>query len=140
MATQLWTGSDDMSIRVWDTEAAECLHTLTGHTGSVLSLTLTSTAGPAADGGAITVMLSSSSDGTIRMWSVSGEFPCLQVVDACARVSTLACMGPEVWSCGQHPDVTVWDSRRMTKVAALQGHKTCVAWRAPCACVHGWLQ
>lgn len=43
LGSQLWTGSDDHTIRVWDTEFGECLAVLEGHTGSVLSLMACST-------------------------------------------------------------------------------------------------
>jgi WD40 repeat protein len=38
LGSQLWTGSDDHTIRVWVTQFGECLATLEGHTGSVLSM------------------------------------------------------------------------------------------------------
>lgn len=43
LGSQLWTGSDDHTIRVWDTQFGECLAVLEGHAGSVLSLIASST-------------------------------------------------------------------------------------------------
>lgn len=136
MATQLWTGSDDHTIRVWDVGTGDCLQVLSGHSGSVLSLTLTTTsaiAGTDAGGGSDdsqrgprTIVMSSSEDGSIRVWAATGDRGCLRVIDVGHRVCTLACMGNEVWTCGQTPLLGVWNASKMQRVNELEGHNTCV--------------
>ena len=43
LGSQLWTGSDDHTIRVWDMQFGQCLAVLEGHSSSVLSLVASST-------------------------------------------------------------------------------------------------
>ncbi|WWD22567.1 hypothetical protein CI109_107060 [Kwoniella shandongensis] len=59
----LFTGSWDKTIRIWDAESGELLHTLEGHTDFVKSLTVLPTSPP--------LLLSTSSDRTCRLWDLS---------------------------------------------------------------------
>nr|ODN93050.1 cytoplasmic protein [Cryptococcus depauperatus CBS 7855] len=60
--TVLFTGSWDKTIRVWDADSGELLHTLDGHGDFVKSLTLIPCSPP--------VLLSTSSDRTCRVWEL----------------------------------------------------------------------
>ena len=57
LGPMLWTGSDDHTIRVWDTNKCACKAVLSGHGDSVLALS-------AGAGG--TSVWSASSDGSVR--------------------------------------------------------------------------
>ncbi|WVR03549.1 hypothetical protein IAU60_000541 [Kwoniella sp. DSM 27419] len=59
----LFTGSWDKTIRVWDAETGESLYTLEGHTDFVKSLAVLPTFPP--------VLLSTSSDRTLRVWDIA---------------------------------------------------------------------
>ena len=94
---KLWSGSSDATVRVWDVGEAQCEHVLQGHTAAVLAL--------AANGPAV---LSSSEDHTVRSWSVV-TYQCLQTVDMGYRVQGLVRVGGhDVWACGYHPNLQVW--------------------------------
>ena len=57
---------DDRTIQLWETETANCLHTLTGHNGPVSALAWTADQQWVASGGY--------DDRSIRLWDVgSGE-------------------------------------------------------------------
>ncbi|WVF65983.1 hypothetical protein IAT40_000721 [Kwoniella sp. CBS 6097] len=59
----LFTGSWDKSIKIWDAQSGELLHTLQGHTDFVKSLSVIPVSPP--------LLLSTSSDRTIRVWDIS---------------------------------------------------------------------
>jgi WD40 repeat protein len=56
----LASGSQDTTIRLWDTVTGECLKTLEGHTGPVFSVALN-----------LEHLVSGSQDETIRLWDLS---------------------------------------------------------------------
>ncbi|WVQ93618.1 hypothetical protein IAU59_000694 [Kwoniella sp. CBS 9459] len=59
----LFTGSWDKSIKIWDAQSGDLLHTLQGHTDFIKSLTVLPLSPP--------LLLSTSSDRTIRIWDIS---------------------------------------------------------------------
>lgn len=61
---QLYSGSWDQTIKVWNLEADKETLTLRGHTGSIFSLAL------GADGKRL---FSGSADGTIKVWDVKSN-------------------------------------------------------------------
>ena len=63
----LASGSDDNTIRFWNTKTGACVNTLQGHTDIVSSLCLL------GDG---VTLASGSSDGTIRFWHPDAGFFC----------------------------------------------------------------
>lgn len=113
----LWTGSDDHTIRVWDTNRCECTDVLTGHSDSVLNLC-------AGEGG--TSIWSASTDGTLRSWALQAPHACTQIVEVGQRVNCLTPVGQTMWSCGAEPLVRVWRTHDFANVRALKGHSSFV--------------
>jgi WD40 repeat protein len=58
----LVSGSDDQTIKLWDTTTWRCLTTLSGHTSRVWSLAFSGDGGTLASGGR---------DGSIRIWDMT---------------------------------------------------------------------
>ena len=58
----LVSGSDDMTIKLWNTTSGEVLRTLTGHTSSVYSVALDKNG----------VLASASYDKTVKLWDMAG--------------------------------------------------------------------
>lgn len=56
------SGSSDQTIKIWDVETGECLHTLAGHTDLVRTLQLDARADR---------IISGSYDGSLKIWSLS---------------------------------------------------------------------
>ena len=69
------SGSNDDTLRIWDTETGVCLHVLNGHQGTIFSIFLT------ADGRRI---VSGSEDGSIRIWDTETG-ACLRVLDEMSK-------------------------------------------------------
>lgn len=126
----LWTGSDDHTIRVYSTKDASCVKLLDKHSDTVLALCLTVTNTYSLTTGQdqsssesdIACVLSSSNDGTVRMWSVRSPYTCLNTLELGARVEAMIPLGPEVWSCGEKGDLAVWRSSNMSVEEHLTKH------------------
>jgi WD40 repeat protein len=63
------SGSADEKIKIWKSLSGECVHTLTGHMGSLFSLEF-----------AKNLLISSGKDGTIRLWDSLNEWKCIRVL------------------------------------------------------------
>lgn len=117
----IWTGSDDMSVRVWDAAfglfqlATEpCKAVLSGHTGAIHCLL------PHTDG-----VLSSAADGSVRCWKAGGTHECLRDVQlACGPVCALVPMGKHVWAAAQDGSIHTLDGASLAAVesASKRGH------------------
>ena len=83
--SQVWSGSADGTIRLWDLASAQCMKTLVGHSGKVSSLLVISDKW----------LASASCDRTIRVWSTSGGRLSSQM-NKC--VATLSGHEDHVWS------------------------------------------
>ena len=57
--SHLASGSDDQTVKLWDTDAAACLRSLEGHTGYVRSVAFSRNG----------VLASSADDGCVRFWA-----------------------------------------------------------------------
>ncbi len=113
---EIWSGSDDHSVRVWDAayglfnlETEPCRAVLTGHTASVHALLAHTDA-----------VLSAAADGTVRAWRASGtSHECMrEVVLGCGPVSSLVPMGRCVWAAGQDGVVHALDGATLEPAAA----------------------
>lgn len=90
---QLWSGSLDFNIRVWEIGTGRCLGTLrgpsatnpagTGHTNAVSCLALL----PGAEGGE-TYIASGGLDGDVKLWRTNGEF-----AHSCNQGMSVTCLG-----------------------------------------------
>ncbi|KAL1529579.1 hypothetical protein AB1Y20_000522 [Prymnesium parvum] len=102
LGMEIWSGSDDGTVRVWDAayglfnlSSEPCRNVLSGHRGSVLALL------PYM--GAI---LSSGADGAVRSWNAGGAHEALLHVDlSCGPIGQLVPMGRSVWVAAQDGSV-----------------------------------
>lgn len=110
------SGSDDMTVKIWDLEIGKCRATLKGHTDDVRSVAIT------PDG---TGIFSSSNDGTIKAWDYAKG----QIIDS------WKCSDYRIWSFAHFNDgrkvafcttdsaeVTVWDLRLGRQMKVFKGH------------------
>jgi WD40 repeat protein len=64
------SGSEDETIKIWNSVSGECVHTLTGHVGSLFCLEF-----------AKNLLISSGKDGTIRLWNSLNEWKCIRLLN-----------------------------------------------------------
>ena len=64
----LASGSDDNTVKLWNTNTGDCVSTLTGHTGSVLSVCFDHTGKKLASGGGI-------GDHSVLLWCTESGAP-----------------------------------------------------------------
>jgi len=75
----------------------------------------------------ISVVLSSSNDGTVNMWNVRSPYTCLRTLDMYGRVAAMLPLGPEVWSCAEKGDLAVWRSSNMSVEEQLTRHTAAIS-------------
>jgi len=114
------SGSNDNSIRVWETETGKCLATLKGHSGSVYGVAVT------ADGRRV---VSGSWDNTVRVWETeTGE--CLAVLEGHAgfvKDVAVTADGRRVVSGSNDNSIRVWETETGKCLATLEGHTNTVS-------------
>ena len=114
------SGSDDNSLRVWDTSDGQCLQVLTGHSAKVTCVEALS------DGR----IVSGSDDNSLRVWDTS-DGRCLQVLAGHSRPVRCVVVLPDgriVSGSGDH-SLRVWDISGGRCLQVLTGHSariTCV--------------
>ena len=72
---------DDESVRVWDFDSGELLHTLTGHIGAVTAVAVSANGGRAVSGGR---------DGLVQVWNLFTGEPLLTLTGHVGWVSAVA--------------------------------------------------
>ncbi|KAJ2894012.1 Lissencephaly-1, partial [Coemansia aciculifera] len=69
--TQLATASEDMTVKLWDSESGDFERTVKGHTNTVLDVAFDSK-------GAI--MVTCSADLTLRVWDTTADYKCIRTL------------------------------------------------------------
>ncbi|KAJ3417585.1 hypothetical protein HDV05_000042 [Chytridiales sp. JEL 0842] len=116
------SGSSDNTCRVWDTETAECVGVLEGHTSRIWELTSNKSG---------SIVASASGDSTVKLWDMKDpKMPC---------VSTLVGGSGDIYSVKYHPNEThiasagydkvirLFDVERGTVVKTFTGHQLAVS-------------
>lgn len=108
----LFSGSSDMTIKVWDTSTNyKCIKTLEGHTGIVLALAVYGSR-----------LYSGSQDTKMMVWNME-TYACEKVLEAHDNpVCTLAAAKGMVFS-GSLKAVKVWDAQTLTLKKELSGFR-----------------
>ena len=118
--SQMVSGSDDMTIRIWEVDSnKQTCAPLLGHEGSVQSIAFSSDNKRIASG---------STDGTIRVWDASSR----QVIDVLrghsGTVESVAFSpdGRKIVSGSSDTTVQIWDLESKRSVQTLSGHEDTV--------------
>jgi serine/threonine protein kinase len=112
----LATGSDDATLRFWETATGRELAVLTGHRSAVFAAAF-------AHSGEFVV--SGSGDGTIRLWDVAyrKERATLPYANGSVRRVAVSPDDKTVAVGGNTQDVELWDLETLTRRRALPGHR-----------------
>ena len=105
--------SDNSTIKIWNSESAECLHTLEGHTSWVNSVSELSSRN----------LASCSSDGTIKIWNPnSGE--CLRTLEGHTNIiySVIELRDGNLASCAGDETIKIWNPECGECLRTLEGH------------------
>jgi WD40 repeat protein len=111
----LASGSDDQTLRIWDTRSEQCLNTLYGHTDLVKSVAFSS------DGDRLA---SSSNDGTIRIWDVR-TWQCLKTLQGHENWVWSVTFKPNecvLVSGASDQSVRVWDTVNGQCIKTIEGY------------------
>ena len=108
----LYSGSDDETIKVWNTTEGTCVKTMIGHTSWVCALAV------APDG----TLYSGSTDGTIKAWSTN-DGVCVKTLEGHTDwVSSLALTPDGTLYSGSHDwSIKVWKDKEKRPKRANEG-------------------
>jgi len=114
-ARHLACGSEDSTIKLWDTTTGKELATLTGHTRGVTSVAFS------PDGNRIA---SSSDDSTIKLWDAASSKELISIAGHARWVHCVAFSpnGSQLTSCSTDETVKLWDTGSGKLLATLNGH------------------
>jgi len=120
----LASGSDDCTIRLWDTTTGLPLHTLSGHTGSIYGVAWS------PDG---RLLASGSTDRTIRLWDTTTGLP-LHTLSGHSNLINSVAWSPDGRLLASGSDdctIRLWDTTTGLPLHTLSGHSnliSSVAW------------
>ncbi|KAI8318458.1 lissencephaly-1 [Martensiomyces pterosporus] len=113
--TVLATASEDMTVKIWDSESGDFERTLKGHTKAVQDMTF-DTKGQ--------ILVTCSADLTLRVWDVADEYKCVRTLhghDHC--VSAVCFLGADkLVSASRDKTVKIWEVATGYCVKTLAGH------------------
>lgn len=117
--THIASCGEDMTVRVWSTQAGTLLRTLTGHEGAVMGVDCS------PDGKQIA---SCSEDKTVRLWDAQSGQELRILVGHNSAVWTVAYSldNRMLASCSNDETVRIWDPATGQTLQALQGHHNVV--------------
>jgi WD40 repeat protein len=110
------SGSQDSTVRVWDTHTGKQLAVLEGHTGYVHSVAYSRNG---------TRIVSGSSDCTVRVWNAhtGQQLAVLEGHTDCVRSVAFSPDGAHIVSGSDDTTVRVWFAHTGNQLAVLKGHK-----------------
>ncbi|KAJ2511322.1 Lissencephaly-1, partial [Coemansia sp. RSA 1939] len=113
--TVLATASEDMTVKIWDSESGDFERTLKGHTKAVQDLVFD------AKGA---TLVSCSADLTLRIWDIADDYKCVRTLhghDHC--VSAVSFLGADkIVSASRDKTVKIWEISTGYCVKTLTGH------------------
>ena len=115
--TQIASGSDDNTIKLWDASTGEALRTLKGHKSAVSSVSFSPDS---------TQIASGSADGTIKSWDASGERS--RTLPGHTGLISSVSYGPDgiIVSASVDETLKLWDAVTGRELRTLKGHKGAV--------------
>ncbi|KAJ1957293.1 Lissencephaly-1 [Dipsacomyces acuminosporus] len=113
--TVLATASEDMTVKIWDSESGDFERTLKGHTKAVQDLVFDNKGA---------VLVTCSADLTLRVWDVNDEYKCVRTLhghDHC--VSAVCFLGADkLVSASRDKTVKIWEVATGYCIKTLTGH------------------
>ncbi|KAJ2403004.1 Lissencephaly-1 [Coemansia sp. RSA 2559] len=113
--TVLATASEDMTVKLWDSESGDFERTLKGHTKAVQDLVFDSKGA---------MLVTCSADLTLRIWDIADEYKCVRTLhghDHC--VSAVSFLGADkIVSASRDKTVKIWEVATGYCVKTLTGH------------------
>ncbi|KAJ2078441.1 Lissencephaly-1 [Coemansia sp. RSA 988] len=109
------TASEDMSVKIWDSESADFERTLKGHTKSIQDMVFDQKG---------KILVTCSADLTLRVWDVSDDYKCVRTLyghDHC--VSAVAFLGSDkLVSASRDKSVKIWELSTGYCIKTITGH------------------
>jgi hypothetical protein len=112
----LFSGSLDNTIKVWDLKTGECTATLTGHEDAVYSLAV-------FDGN----LFSGSWDKTIKFWDLKTRQSKASLTGHQSAVESLTAFDGKLFSGSRDGTIKVWELETRQCITTLKGHKNSVS-------------
>jgi WD40 repeat protein len=116
----LFSGGYDNVVKIWDLQLRKCLATLSGHQACITDI---------AHIPELKIILSSSKDGTVRIWNFTEKSQSCQAI-----LTTDGQDGPSIYSMAalknkmqlatahKHQDIRLWDLNKKSLISTLKGH------------------